>query len=142
MPRSFYILGNAAWVWLWISISASPTATLRAETPVNPLRPAALSIALAGAQTEGVAEQQGPAAWRLNPVEPTIEPPSVVPREFGQPELLPPAIGTSGIPADKFGSPQLWDDAPWPNLVHPLFDDPWFSHGDPNDPHRHIGIGQ
>jgi len=27
-------------------------------------------------------------------------------------------------------------------LIHPWFDDPWFSHGDPNDPHRHIGIGQ
>jgi hypothetical protein len=26
--------------------------------------------------------------------------------------------------------------------VHPLFEEPWFSHGDPNDPHRHIGIGQ
>ena len=69
-------------------------------------------------------------------------PQSVVPPQFGQPELLPPAATTYGLSPDDCGyGPEGGDD--WSqHLVHRWFAEPWFSHSDPNDPERHIGLGQ
>src|SRR6185436_11697473 len=66
---------------------------------------------------------------------------SVVPPQFGQPELLPPSA-TYGLTPDDFGyGPNAGAD--WSqHLVHRWFAEPWFSHSDPNDPERHIGLGQ
>ena len=74
------------------------------------------------------------------------DPPSVVPRSLGQPELpqpelLPPPAGLRPAGADV--GPFDWPDSDsHEHLVHPWLDEPWFAHSDPNDPHRHIGLGQ
>jgi Outer membrane protein beta-barrel domain len=109
-------------------LAAASLLPLRAETPPNPLRPAnepaaALRI-LAADQT------------------PPVNAPSVVPRQFGQPELLPAPASQGAISADPAFDPAAFDGSSWQHFVHPLFDEPWFSHSDPNDPHRHIGVGQ
>jgi hypothetical protein len=75
-------------------------------------------------------------------VPPSVVPPSVVPEHFGEPEVLPPPILAYGGPGGGPADPALLEGAPWNALVHPWFDEPWFAHSDPNDPHRHIGLGQ
>jgi hypothetical protein len=67
---------------------------------------------------------------------------SVVPPQFGQPELLPEPSGALAVPQGQIGEPNFDEYVPWEGTVHPWFDEPWFPHGDPNDPKRHIGIGQ
>src|SRR6266487_2730721 len=69
-------------------------------------------------------------------------PPLLTTPQEGQPELLPAPQGSVGAENGKLMLPA--EDAPdfTQHLVHPWFDEPWFSHGDPNDPHRHTGIVQ
>ena len=68
--------------------------------------------------------------------------------DFGQPEPLPAAGGQPNF-AEQFGQPDLFggpagfhDGITGGPQVHPLFARPWFAHEDPNDPLRHIGLGQ
>jgi hypothetical protein len=120
-------------------MSLGLTAILRAE-PTNPLRPA-----LSGAPALRIVPTGESAPIRLTQGianEPPTEPASVVPEQFGQPELLPSPDGKLLVPGSQFGEPNLAEGAPWQQTVHPLFDEPWFAHSDPNDPKRHIGIGQ
>lgn len=105
-----------------LCLLAASTADVRADEPLNPLRAAA-------------APQAGPGP------QPASEPPSIVPKQFGQPELLP------APPSPLLDDPPPFDPAVdggtfEHQLVHPLFAESWFSHSDPNDPHRHIGFGQ
>jgi hypothetical protein len=88
--------------------------------PPNPLRPSLVS-----------SESELPAAAR----------PSVVPQSFGQPELLPP-VTSHAPPSYDSTTPFSTEEDSLSNFVHPLFDEPWFPHSDPNDPHRHVGLGQ
>jgi hypothetical protein len=64
---------------------------------------------------------------------------SVVPPQLGQPP------GLSHQPYGELGPEDYPPDASgdWSGpVVHPWFAQPWFSHSDPNDPLRHIGLGQ
>jgi hypothetical protein len=121
-----------------------------AEAPVNPLRGGSQGSGARGQESAG----GSPDVW-AQPEEPTPairqalalesqppEPPSIVPPQFGAPETLPPPRGEFdyGLPPGAMGSePQFgfWHD----HYVHHWFAEPWFSHSDPNDPFRHIGLG-
>lgn len=142
MPRSLKNVAKAWWLTLTILVGVSPWAVVCAQMPLNPLRPEASSAAVIHLQPTAGDTRQFPLASPINASEPAPEPPSAVPEKFGQPELLPEPSAVTVAPPGKFEMPNLSDGAPWPNLVHPWFDEPWFSHGDPNDPRRHIGIGQ
>src|SRR5439155_24491596 len=66
---------------------------------------------------------------------------SVLSSQPGQAEVMPPP-GNGHALSEPDALPPL-DDSPFSQqLVHPWFDEPWFSHGDPNDPRRHVGLGQ
>jgi Outer membrane protein beta-barrel domain len=109
----------------------------RAGDPLNPLRQEPTLAA------RDWGEQPQPLAHSLVAAEGQVtEPPSVVP------ELLPApgsAYGGDVHYPPGGGPPGGWpagDDLQFPGLVHPWLAEPWFSHSDPNDPHRHIGLGQ
>src|SRR5437867_1086047 len=120
MPRSFNIFVNAVGLGLVLLAGTSRLAALHAEPPPNPLRPAPSVAAINRTEPTPADPRSQPLAWQMNvDDQAAAEPPSVVPRQFGQPELLPPPVGTSGIPADKFAGADLSDPAPWHNLVHP-----------------------
>jgi hypothetical protein len=101
-------------------------ASARADEPLNPLRPTAAASSPADV-TNGRATSG--------------EPSSIVPKQFGQPELLPVPGSDLGREAEGFRQ-EYYGESPFEHLVHPLFAEPWFGHSDPNDPQRHIGIGQ
>src|SRR5207253_3736415 len=126
MPRLFPDFVRASGLLVIILVLASPPGAPCAELPANPLR----------------APLPPEPALRIMPTavleEPAVEPPSVVPPNLGQPELLPPPAGAYEVEGGA-SAPDFSNPAPWHNLVHPWFDEPWFSHSDPNDPRRHIG---
>lgn len=139
---------------LAVFAGAWPTAVLRAEPPNNPLRqvvaksvssPAEPTVAIAASSTSGrLWDESAPRPLSRSLVQAesqSAEPPSIVPPAMTQPELLP-APDKTGILGPS-PTPFDWSD-PDANrhLVHPWFDEPWFAHSDPNDPHRHIGLGQ
>jgi hypothetical protein len=110
--------------------------TLRAQAPFNPLRSVARVTDAPG--EDDVWAQ--PAAAYVQPL--TIaddalppEPKSVVPQHLGE---LPP-------PADYDA---LWHAEPMPpggaqgHIGRDSLVQPWFTHTDPNDPHRHVGVGR
>jgi hypothetical protein len=124
---------------------------LRAGEPQNPLRTMPLGES---AKTTLSPLAESPSEFPLaidpaplpppsaGPLEaPSELPPSIVPPAFGQPKLLP-QPPTLGGPPDAELAPPIWEEPAWQHLVHPWFDEPWFSHSDPNDPHRHRGLGQ
>jgi Outer membrane protein beta-barrel domain len=139
---------------LAFTAGACPLAAVRAEAPVNPLRQVS-------AKTPATPNEPTPAApfrpssgplWDEPVPRPlarsliaaeaeTSDPPSVVPPALGQPELLPAPAGLGALSPNP--AQFDWSDADASrHLVHPWFDEPWFAHSDPNDPHRHIGLGQ
>ncbi len=105
----------------------------RAALPDNPLRPAP-AIAEQDVWAEPAPQ---PLAHSLVAAEAQAsEPPSVVP------ELLPPPLHEPLPAAEALHFPAL-DEGLFPGgLVHPWLARPWFPHSDPNDPARHIGLGQ
>jgi Outer membrane protein beta-barrel domain len=127
MPRSLNAIVRAAWFGLVILAGTSQSVLLRAEPPTNPLRPAPSPTAVIRVEPTG---------------EVPPEPPSIVPPNFGEPELLQSDSGKGPLPPMDYAATDLSLSAPFQNFVHPWFEEPWFSHGDPNDPRRHIGIGQ
>jgi hypothetical protein len=128
--------------------------TLRAELPPNPLRPAvsasreAIDVfaptqsATSRSEAAGQSSAPQPLTRSLVGAEAqAADPPSIVPPELGQPELLPAPSGLRTVPGDA--AQFDWSEPdPTQHLVHPWFDEPWFAHSDPNDPHRHVGLGQ
>src|SRR5439155_10987161 len=79
---------------------------------------------------------------------PRMLPPDKLPRQAGaisqhegDAEVLPrPAVDLGRLGDDSL---HVFDDPAFSQrLAHPWFDEPWFAHGDPNDPQRHIGLGQ
>lgn len=138
-----------------LALAAGTAELSRAEAPLNPLRaPIAATASLRLFELESAATRAEPAlatsvlrpdvALSGRSVDDTPDdsaPPSVVPPNLGQPELLPPPLGLA-IPSGAGFEAAVGDDAQWQHFVHPWFDEPWFSHSDPNDPHRHHGIGQ
>ena|SRR5438874_1783471 len=137
MPRSFVFSGKMRWLTLTMLISASLALDLCAQSPSNPLRPGASSPILR------IVPSDTPIAWAsAADDQPMPEVPSVVPPSLGQPELLPTPSADPHFAGDRFVEPNLSDGSPWQQQVHPMFAHPWFAHGDPNDPYRHIGIGQ
>ena len=156
------LLHNPAGFALALMTWAIVAGTARGQQPANPLRPTSGNLlSLPESPTPAYGRKQSLDAagtvaqsdvWKdeaPRPLAPNVvaaegnaqQPRSVVPPQFGQPELLPPAE-TYGLPAEEFGhGPDVGDD--WSqHLVHRWFAEPWFSHGDPNDPYRHIGLGQ
>lgn len=146
MPRLF-----AFWRYLTVIAavtSAGAPVTVRAQPP-NPLRPSGLSTAavrIVPLPSSPVRTAQSLANDQPRPLvtsDESQELPSVVRDRLVQPELMPAPASAAPDGGDYFNPPDFDDPAPWePQLVHPLFAEPWFSHGDPNDPQRHIGIGQ
>jgi hypothetical protein len=118
MPRApvRFLCGLLAAAWL-----LAPGAA-RAQMPVNPLRPAA--SAASAAPIDPWAE---PDSAHIQPIAvqenlPSPEPPSIVPPHLGQP------TGPEQIGPGMHG--------------HDSLVQPWFTHTDPNDPYRHIGLGR
>lgn len=110
-------------------------ARLLGEAPHNPLRP----VPMEPINTER-AISEAPrvelASETMADAQPTF------PGGLSQPELLPPpAEMTKGDGFELLG-PGLESSESFDQFVHPLFAEPWFAHSDPNDPARHIGIGQ
>ena len=143
MPRLLAIsrkLLLAALVWA----SAGATTSLRAIPP-NPLRPSESneSIRIVALPTSATSANSATSAMKVASVDQAKSDPSPIATDgLTQPELIPPPAASSAEMADYFAPPELGDDPSWQHMVHPLFASPWFSHGDPNDPDRHIGIGQ
>jgi hypothetical protein len=130
--------GKLRWPALIMLVSSSVAVELRAQSPANPLRPGLASPMLRIAPLPS----NPPVAWAsATDEQPAAEVPSVVPQTLGQPELLA-APGVPQLADEHFTAPHLYDGSPWQQQVHPLFAHPWFGHGDPNDPYRHIGLGQ
>lgn len=161
-----YLLQAALFIAAMACLALGMGLGVRAGEPANPLRSA---VATAG-QSDGDPQippppapqlpsppasmlPRPPAAMLPTPALPTpASPPSVVPERFGQPALLPEGNSYSptefpgghvpgGSNSEEYDGTFL-EASPFEHLVHPLFVEPWFSHSDPNDPHRHIGIGQ
>lgn len=123
---------------------------VRAQSPANPLRPSPtvrLNLDVAPAPTP--AERDVFAEVEPNPIRPVVanedlpppQPPSVVPPQFG--EAPGPYDGPryGYLPADHAG--QEWPAAaPAQHAMGSAWHRPWFSHDDPNDPYRHIGVGK
>ncbi len=131
MPRvSLQVFGSLA---AFVALLGGPM--LRAQAPVNPLRPTRTITRIS--DDSGSAED----VWD-QPDEPYVQqvamaddlpppaPKSVVPQHLGQ---LPP-------PADQ---QSLWAGDPQGHQPHPdALVQPWFTHTDPNDPFRHVGVGR
>jgi hypothetical protein len=111
---------------LGAALVAAPSSSqaLWASEPLNPLRTDTVIV---------TAEATGPSLASA---------PSVVPPQFGEPELLKPLPDSTAAPPPGFDGADSSFEGPWRQHVHAWFDSPWFAHGDPNDPLRHIGIGQ
>src|SRR5262245_40910772 len=137
MPRLFVFAGKMRWVAAIVLLMASPALRVRAQSPPNPLRPSPSTPTLRIAPVP----IDPPVIWPASAIEEQPEVPSVVPEKLGQPELLPSTSVNQNF-ADHLHEPGLYDGSPWQQQVHPLFAHPWFAHGDPNDPYRHIGLGQ
>ena len=142
MPRSFVFAGKMRWLVPAVLLSAALALELRAQSPPNPLRPGPSSPILRIAPIPSDA----PLVWSIAADdEPQPALPSVVPPALGRPELLPAPAANPQFAGDHFNEPNLYDGShasAWQQEVHPLFAHPWFAHGDPNDPYRHIGLGQ
>jgi len=119
-------------------LSAGPQPPLCAAVPDNPLRSAT------GNMEQDVWAEPTPqplAQLLVAAEEPIAELPSVVP------ELLPPPRAESMLAVESLHDP-AFDEGLYPGglfaggLVHPWLARPWFPHSDPNDPARHIGLGQ
>lgn len=109
-------------------MTVAAAASSRADEPLNPLR-----TNLSVVPVSPVSATRGEAG--LLPGEQ-----SVVPARFG-PELAP--LPPDGYAEDVGQTPFLPGEDPWSGpLVHRWFVHPWFAHSDPNDPERHIGLGQ
>src|SRR5262245_22613324 len=112
MPRLLNGVANWAWLGLALLVGAGHGGLLRAELPPNPLRPV---------PTANTRDGNAPLAWQWNPEEAGATPPSVVPRQFGQPELLPPPLMASDGAPGAFAGPDLSGDGALHGLVHPWF---------------------
>lgn len=144
---------------LWLALPLA----VRAQAPENPLRTAA---SLQGVPTarptpanpatrpkEVATAAEPDDIWAQSPQQATLrrvvaaepqspEPESIVPPQFGQPELLPPGNAAYDYPPEAFGDEHV-SALGWPQpFVHPWLAKPWFSHSDPDDPYRHVGLGQ
>jgi hypothetical protein len=122
------IINSNARLCLCVSLLAGLPALrpLKAQPPVNPLRQVAPISADIGSSSLVSA---GPVM---------AEPPSVVPPHFGPPKPLhSDPLAASDALYGPGGEPDLSQ-----HLVHHWFAQPWFSHSDPNDPQRHVGLGQ
>ena len=101
-----------------------------AGVPENPLRPTA------AARQETRREEPQPLAHSLVSAEERIaEPATIVPEMLPAPASDYPGAGSLQYPvaeADLFPG----------GLVPSWLAEPWFAHSDPNDPLRHIGLGQ
>jgi hypothetical protein len=138
MPRLLVLHRKSVCLALAILLGASLTVALRAEQPMNPLRRAESDVP--ALRVVPVATDP-PIGSRLALADEPTNPPSATHDALGPPELLPSTSSRPFVAGDQFSDPDF-AEKPWENLVHPLFVEPWFAHGDPNDPRRHIGIGQ
>jgi hypothetical protein len=133
-----------------LAICLAMALALRAQSPVNPLRMPG-QVRLASGTTEIARSSVADGIWSEptpTPARPVVaaepnasEPQSVVPPEFGEPEVLPPPGAEYGY-ADVPVMHEPWAEGSLDHFVHYWFSEPWFSHTDPNDPYRHIGLGQ
>src|SRR5207248_1670522 len=119
MPRASTIGKLASLIGATI-VAAQPGIAVGAEVPRNPLRPASAELE--------------PGDQILNPGPPAV-PSTVVPPDLGQPELLPPPAGEMAIHPEGMDW-QMIDRSASQRLVRPMFAEPWFAHGDPNDAER------
>jgi hypothetical protein len=142
MPRLSPRTTRLGWLCLAILAGVSHVTMLRAQAPTNPLRATSSGISVLRLDPPSADRSVSPLNVRANTDEPVAEPASVVPQRFGQPEPLPPPAELFGAVNPDLADHDFGDLAPWQHFVHPWFDEPWFSHSDPNDPHRHIGLGQ
>jgi hypothetical protein len=136
-------INRAPLLCLAAAILAGALGPLRAQSPPNPLRLAPIvsphEVGLptpADPRTRPRANEftAVPTNWiEPNSTDQPAAPQSIVPNHFGPPEALPPGGESfAPYPHDYFSD----------QLVHRIFVHPWFSHSDPNDPYRHIGVGQ
>lgn len=132
IPRQIFCGRGVRYLLSICAILACPAVPLRAEAPTNPLRPV---------PTDAVTSLPAVvAADKLLVPQPPEDVPPAFPGSIVQPERLPEPLLKSSD-GDLFGGP-IPDGEHWDHLVHPWFVEPWFSHSDPNDPARHVGIGQ
>lgn len=145
MPRSFAFSRELA-VFALVALLWAGGTVLRAQ-PANPLRPSSASamrivpvpvgsVPISAGTIQTASDDEPMAFDGAQPA-----PPSITDRMV-QPELMPAPASVIPDSSQYFGFPNLDDPAPFQHMVHPLFADTWFSHSDPNDPSRHIGLGQ
>src|SRR5262245_35117200 len=127
MPRLFAISRKLLLPALFLAIAGAGL-SLRADPP-NPLRPSELTSGTV--RIIPLPVNPPVVAKRLADDEPESEVPSIVENRLTQPELIPAPSASAAEMGDYFTPPDLGDPAPWQHMVHPLFAEPWFSHGDP-----------
>src|SRR5262245_36132401 len=112
MPRTFVLPEKTLKIALMLLLSANLALAARAELPVNPLRPG--SSQSSTLRTLPV-PMESPVGWRtIASDEPTTsDPPSIVPRELGQPEPLPAPIGNDFVPGESFGNYDFSEGSPF-----------------------------
>lgn len=138
-----------------VVITTVSAAVARSQTPVNPLRRVSEDHTALAVWDDTVPPSV--AAGRLHQqvsygedlVQP--EPKSIVPPELAPAEPLPPlAFGNLAVdgpvPQKQWPASTSAGVAPEAAILHEpgtgWFDEPWFTHGDPNDPYRHAHKGQ
>ncbi|MEX2173877.1 MAG: porin family protein [Pirellulaceae bacterium] len=141
-------LGGLAWI-VFAALVAAP-GSLCAQLPVNPLRPASPMPTF----TEPISTESETDIWaepaqsqvQLAAAEEALPPPeprSLVPLSLGEP------IGGYPVPspdtsyaATPPGGPPWPAGGPMQDAPHDSWVQPWFTHTDPNDPYRHVGMGR
>ena len=138
------------------ALAALPVGVRAEVTPTNPLRAPAPRQVKADDRLQAIAQ-----AWQDEPHQPSVrlvqstedipssQPPTVVPRNFGEREIDQQA---PYVPGEYFDCPTDDTEAwPGPNPAGPVrgwlysgtwLPIHWFGHSDPNDPYRHAGLGE
>ncbi len=158
MPR----VGAASW-WLAVALNLLAVLEVRAQIPDNPLRQrvsSRVSARVTDIETESA--EAVPSIWDepadgpLSSIStaraisatqelPPPAPPTIVPQRFGQGATH--GYGQSAEPWPG-GSAEYdaWADFHSAGLhstgAHDSRVQPWFTHTDPNDPYRHVGLGR
>jgi hypothetical protein len=131
--------------WAVAAVLLFAPAAARAQLPENPLRPRTPTSVVTATISDDPATETAASfdiwdesAAEIRPITATQElppsdPQSVVPRQLGQPNSI----------LQKQPPSEAWPGgSPTHEAEHGSWVQPWFTHTDPNDPYRHVGVGR